>query len=1337
MRKKLSIILGTLFLFGIGLLLVLIMLYAYSPVLDKTLINTINRLAGEDVSVNIETISGNLIGTVRLDGVTVTTPDHQITCDRVELDYSLLDIIGRRFIVDQAVLIKPDISLDFSATDSLADSSEVPLDSLLAGLNPETWPMVRIGNFIVDDGTAAIKRATSLDTLSNLNMELSGEISDEKIALQPQYIRGTWVNRDIDIRNLTFKLLGNKKRVTLNQVTAEIPDVYFNGKGEVEFQPGFRVLFFPDSTRFDLNILKKFLPDLPFQEGYLSVAGHFINTPGKLADFQGEITVSGQLDSIFIQNLSAEYHKKAGGDALYLDNLSARTNVGNIDGQLLISQEDSSECHIHTENVNLRELGIVSEDIILNGRVDYRFLDWDLNKMSGEGVVNLNDFRAGDVAIDAIRLNVMTNAGNWHILDPSQVIVGEEAMLTVAGSIYNNQTIDIRLFSENSNVDTLLSHFAISDIGGNNALIDLHLTGKLDDPSIEGEIDVPQLTYGDNVELYGIYGVGNIKDVLNLNNTRNGDFNLEVGTCYLGDVFLKAANVNLLFSRNRIVANPFLFYSEEDSINGRAYISLQDTATIVSIANLELFLENYFVRNDKMIEARLARDTLFVDRFNMVSADSGRLSSRGYIALNGNSSLYTEIDNISVAPINKRLYWDYDLQGLLDETTIDIFGDISQPDMDVQVFLKDFSVDGYPVGEIFSNFSIFDGNLGINTFNLDSGSDSYLSLNGDIGFQLFSEDSSKAAFADTPLGLNIVLGNFRLKDYDFLYESKYPVDGQLTGRLDLSGTIRDPQGELTLSGENVAIGENNFPEIQLESRLLSDKIILDKGLVNFENSEIHLSGEKTIGYDPVNFDSAFVETLFRDKQFQLSLNIREDSLNFLNALNAELESLTGEIVLTAELEGDYDDPRITAGNIQVKDGILNLARYENTIEEIELVTRLQGSRLLIEKCTGRSSKTIRRRNLFQRWFDNVSGLFVKQQVTGDIAVEGYIDLASVIRPRYQLSVDLHNSYFNYFVENTEVALSTTDLQISGQDTIQIRGDVQVNRGDVELDFVDSEKNLLLITNVRETVPYLRYNINVEILPNFTVQNRDLLNSFNMQLSGNLKILQEPKGALEIYGVLETDGKYYIQGIDFEIQRGKIDFVNPKEIPELNLVALKERNDHIFNLNVRGKIDAPEKEIVVQDKDGNRTHHTDVKDQMALLLFGTTFDQLSGADVVSTGGEAVTQILISQIEREALTFTGLDRISLNSPDSFFQNRLNQPSTLSLGKYLTANLYLEYKSRLSSSGLGGIPAPSLSWEAGNQIYLQYRLNRNWFFSTYYENTQEGNGKVKLDISWQLGF
>ncbi|RMF60440.1 MAG: hypothetical protein D6748_04085, partial [Calditrichaeota bacterium] len=310
----------------------------------------------------------------------------------------------------------------------------------------------------------------------------------------------------------------------------------------------------------------------------------------------------------------------------------------------------------------------------------------------------------------------------------------------------------------------------------------------------------------------------------------------------------------------------------------------------------------------------------------------------------------------------------------------------------------------------------------------------------------------------------------------------------------------------------------------------------------------------------------------------------------------------------------------------------------------------------------------------------------------------------------------------------------------GRDTISITGDVLVKEGDVEFVFEETEKNILLSPRIREEPPFLKYDLDVEILPNFYVRSNQTLNSFNIQIAGNIRIIQQPRSLLEMYGSLETEGKYFIQGEDFEIQSGKIDFVNPKELPELNLFAQKRKNDLTFNLHVRGKLSAPEKELTIMDARGNVLNYPDVKDQMALLLFGVTFNELSsGTDslLISKGEQILTQAIVSTIENEARTFTGLDQIRLETQESFFRNRLNRPPTLSLGKYLTPKLYLEYKTQLAASGIANIPKPQLSWEAGNQIYLQYRINRNWSFSTIFQKTQEGNDKVRVDISWQINF
>ncbi|MCB0301539.1 MAG: translocation/assembly module TamB domain-containing protein, partial [Calditrichaeota bacterium] len=520
-----------------------------------------------------------------------------------------------------------------------------------------------------------------------------------------------------------------------------------------------------------------------------------------------------------------------------------------------------------------------------------------------------------------------------------------------------------------------------------------------------------------------------------------------------------------------------------------------------------------------------------------------------------------------------------------------------------------------------------------------------------------------------------------------------------------------------------------------------DNLVINSADINFLNSEIKVRGEKALSWNPDQPDS-----IFSDKYLELFVEIKEDSLNFLNAINPELERLVGDITANAHLKGDYDNPQFEALAFSVKDGRFYLSKVENSIDDINTSGHLEGTRLVIDDFTARSPKPKRRGNFLQRWFQSVKSLFYEEPVRGDIRGSGWVDLADVTRPRVNLSMNIDDAYFNYFLENTQVVIDTRNLTVTGRDTILVAGDITIVEGDVEFDFVESEKNLLFETNVREEPPFVIYNLNIEIPSNFNVRSYETLNSFDMAIDGELRVISQPRSELEMSGSLNTSGVYFVQGEEFKIEDGKIEFVNPKELPELNLTARTFKKDQIrdqqltFLLNVHGKIDSPEKEIVIQDEQGNVLNY-EVKDQLALLLFGMTFDQLGGSDaqdiLLSRGEQVLTQALVSSIEREARTFTGLDQIRLDQQDSFFSSKLNQPSTLSLGKYLTPNLYLEYRSRLASTGLGNVPAPQLSWEAGNQIYLQYRLNRSWSFSTIYQKTLEGNNKVQFDINWQTGF
>ena len=81
-----------------------------------------------------------------------------------------------------------------------------------------------------------------------------------------------------------------------------------------------------------------------------------------------------------------------------------------------------------------------------------------------------------------------------------------------------------------------------------------------------------------------------------------------------------------------------------------------------------------------------------------------------------------------------------------------------------------------------------------------------------------------------------------------------------------------------------------------------------------------------------------------------------------------------------------------------------------------------------------------------------------------------------------------------------------------------------------------------------------------------------------------------------------------------------------------------------------------------------------------------------------------------------------------------NRGIENASVSIGKYLSSNLYMEYTGVFGSNT---VPTPSLNWQPGNQIGLEYRINKNWSVDSHYTHTLRGNNIYKLALAWKMTF
>ena len=144
----------------------------------------------------------------------------------------------------------------------------------------------------------------------------------------------------------------------------------------------------------------------------------------------------------------------------------------------------------------------------------------------------------------------------------------------------------------------------------------------------------------------------------------------------------------------------------------------------------------------------------------------------------------------------------------------------------------------------------------------------------------------------------------------------------------------------------------------------------------------------------------------------------------------------------------------------------------------------------------------------------------------------------------------------------------------------------------------------------------------------------------------------------------------------------------------------------------------------------------------MLTFGTDLSGLSthaDSTMKNMGGDIATRALLNVMERGAENLTGLDKISVNSGESlidFQKMKLNnglKDASISFGKYITGDLYLEYRTKFAEN----FPAPNIGWHAGNRVFLEYRLYKRLKIDSFYEATQAGKMKIQLGISWEYDF
>jgi autotransporter translocation and assembly factor TamB len=1062
--------------------------------------------------------------------------------------------------------------------------------------------------------------------------------------------------------------------------------------------------------------------------GYIDLAVDLVGHPNR---FSATVVCKGKLNEYRVDSLviDGDYQR---GEILLRNGLIIRdTTSVNFKGKIA---EKNNVLNLYFVNLNLAD---IQPDLIQTDLSGSFYLKTESLKeplSNGFGRVKLFHSLIDTSYLDTVNFAIQAKDQVTKIIEPSFVRMGKNSVFYFAGQLDKDRNVDLKLSTENNSINTLTSALAFPQVKGS---FDgnFFLSGKLTDPDVEGYLWIPHLEK-DSFELDSMILQINLKKLVT---GRQGRGLIMASHWHYDSLEINQTIANIIFDSNRVVLDTLLFANNLNYVSSTGSMEALGDTIDIKFDFFRMNYQNTWLENEETIYFRLAPEEYVIESAVFKESNDGIIEIRGYWdRINDDMQFGLYLENISFAPFKQFMQKDFNFSGTVD-ADFEVANPISDPQLDVDLRGKNLEINLIPLGDVHCAFRYAQETLLINEFKMSYGK-STLDVDGDIAVSWKStgEKEQLSIIQESLADIRIYWKNLRLENYFVPLKLPKPPKGNVSGHLFLEGTMVDPKGELVFIGENMTYNKFTSDSLSLIARFNRDSLIVEQ--LDLELNDTGFSG---YGWHLLNLDFAKMDSIFTGYPFQLNLVSNDDQINFIGNILDQVERIEGPYEAALTLGGTLEKPALVDGYFRMEDGQMILSRVRNPITELEIDATIDSSVMVINSLSAYANKET---DFWDDAIGVVNSLFrvVRGETRreGGLYGEGQIKLDDLTHPQINLSINAYKIYLDYFVENTDFIVTTNDLQIFGRDTIAVVGSVTIEEGNYIVDLDKARKNIYLTsTDVKQTRP-TTWNLDVSIPGNFNISSSelDLLNNFKFEIMGDLRTIQEANAPnMDLTGHLEIiSGKYGSWGQNFGIKTGTIDFTDPKVInPDINIAAEKRTGDYIVEINLSGTLDELVQQVQVKDINGNYLTNLTDQEVLSLVSLGTI-----DFNVANAGGHVIGTSVETAIERGAESLTGLDKVEVSSSkggnlidvQSMKLNEGIKDASVSLGKYLTSDLYVEYTGMFGSNA---VPAPTVTWKPGNQFGIQYRINRNWSVNSYYLRTQRGNNIYNVSLAWRLSF
>ena len=1266
MKKHLKLFLTSLSLvLLVGIIGVLI--FVFQPNMYRNQIEaTLNEEFAADNGSQffMDGISGNLLNGFEIQNLSYSDSleSFEIYSEKLILTYSFRQLLRGQFNLKELKFVKPYIYLNLNKRKQFAARSDSTL---------KTKREISISSFVIEDGSFEVSEGDFRYSVEKLNLRGSFFMDDENLEISLKNGGFEYPSRNLVLEGLSgsANYSDDGWRYESLQFTALDCDVIVSGWMETSPKLQMGLDMAADINSFG-DILK-FLGQKIELDGKVSIVG---NVGGALSDLGFNFSAYGEAGGKKFDefNLSGGYS----GEQLELVGLDGVIDGAKIEGNGRITRTGKFSGELKFENLDLSKLDVGEIRSSIDGSVKFSGSGYSKETLTLRSELNITRSQVAGIDIESAAASISIKDEIVNIEKLSVLL--NESSLDASGRLGFNQIVNADITIRSKNLNEISSLIGVNEIQGK-LTANLTLSGNIADLSIAGKFNINELA-GENGNFESVEGIFVLNN-LNTSREGNGYFHLENGK--VKNISISSLDVSTELEGGKFFIKNFKAENEGDFVKLVGWIEESGQFEVDSLTGK---YHGYKINSKEAIHGILNKEFVTIEPVAIELIGGSVDFSMEWNRETDNLSSTLLIQTVDLHPISNILDSEKEFGGIASGALV-FSNSKENPTIRLLLTISNAFTGNYSFEKISVDVLRESDRLILNRIKVSEREDSWIEFSGfvDMDYNKLIR-AEKTLPRDGILEIKTIFNNVNLFTYKEYNPLEQPIGGSISGTIDMSNTFEEPDivydlevvdGWYDLVTFKKLIGSGSYHDLRL---------VFEELKATTENGEYSADG-----YVPINLALRKVKARKLDRPMELNVRGLSKDLHFISPYFTDIDEIKGDFDMEFRLTDSFLSPTRDA-RILVKNGRVDTNLLQNSPSKIEGEFLIEKNRGRIVSFSGKMEGG-EKSGLMDRLLQKTSGIF---SVIGDIfksdtevnpnhfEITGEIDFSSFFRPILDLHFKGEQLYILSILGELE-SVTDADLTISGQDTIEVTGELLPDFVTIRAEFVEELEEEV----IEESIPYLVYNIHAQAPDKFYLKNSQA----DIEFSGDIWIIKRPQEEYNFSGNISAiKGKFYYINDTFTIERADVSF-DPYEFnPIFDIVATTTigvgKDSEKITVEMGGTLEKPTYNF--ESESGYSE-----SDILALINFKQPGSAISTTGLGTGVQLMATSYLEKSLEELGGQLAGFDIFDLQTESGTLQDIQN--AELLLGRQISRSFYITYQrglQRLASS---------------QQVGVEYKINK----------------------------